>query len=137
MLDPNEEGLWVLPPLAPEAEAPKPGTPPGTGGTQPPGKGPTIDVVPPGHPPGKPTTGDATKPVKKIVVSGSVALESWSDLFRCFVNPAARMNPKKLGLGVEIELVFGDDQNVKADDAAVKGMKEAARQLGLEMDVED
>jgi hypothetical protein len=25
----------------------------------------------------------------------------------------------------------------KADDAAVKGMKEAARQLGLEMDVED
>ena len=89
------------------------------------------------HPPGKPPVDVTARPVKKIVVSGSVPLESWSDLFRCFVNPAARLNPKKLGLGVEIELVFGDDQNVKADDAAVKGMKEAARQLGLEMDVEN
>jgi hypothetical protein len=137
MLDPNEEGLWILPPFSPEAEPQKPGTPPGTGGTQPPGKGPIIDVVPPGHPPGKPPVDVTARPVKKIVVSGSVPLESWSDLFRCFVNPAARLNPKKLGLGVEIELVFGDDQNVKADDAAVKGMKEAARQLGLEMDVEN
>ena len=76
------------------------------------------------------------KPVKKIVISGSVPLESWSDMFRCFVSPAARMNPKKLGLRVEIEVAFADDQKVEADDAAVKGMKEAARQLGLDIDID-
>ena len=77
------------------------------------------------------------KPVKKILISGSVPLESWSDVFRCFVSPAARMNPKRLGLGVEIELTFGDDQTVKPDDASVKGMKEAARQLGLNIQINE
>jgi len=47
------------------------------------------------------------------------------------------MNPKRLGLGVEIELTFGDDQTVKPDDASVKGMKEAARQLGLNIQINE
>jgi len=137
MLDPNEEGLWVLPPFAPESGAQAPGTPTTTGGTPTPGTGPTTGVIPTGHTPAKPTGGEVGKRVKKIVISGSVPLESWSGVFRCFRSPGARMNPKKLGLGVEIEVAFGDDQNVKADDASVKGMKEAARQLGLEIDVQE
>lgn len=137
MLDPNEEGLWILPPFSPEPEPPKPGTPPGTGGTQPPGKGPVIDVPPGGKAPGKPPVDEAAKPVKKIVIKGSVPLESWSDVFRCFVSPAARLNPKKLDLAVEIEAGFSEDRALKPDDVAVKAMKEAARQLGLEIEIED
>jgi hypothetical protein len=79
----------------------------------------------------------AAKPVKKIVIKGSVPLESWSDVFRCFVSPAARLNPKKLELAVEIEAAFNEDRGLKPDDTAVKGMKEAARQLGLDIDVQD
>ena len=47
------------------------------------------------------------------------------------------MNPKKIGLGAEIESAFGDDQKVQADDAAVKGAKEAARKFALETDLRE
>lgn len=135
MLDPNEEGLWVLPPFTPEPGVPITGTPPLTGGAPTAGTEPTIHVTPAGQPPTEPAGEEAAKLVRRIVISGAVPLESWSDVFRCFVSPAARMNPQKLGLGVKIELAFGDDQNVKADDAAVKRMKEAAQQLGLRIDI--
>jgi hypothetical protein len=53
------------------------------------------------------------------------------------VNPGVRLNPKKLKLGVDFELVFDDEQKVKLDEPSIKAMKEAARQLGLDMEVEE
>jgi len=42
---------------------------------------------------------EAGKQVRRIIVKGSVPLDSWSEVFRCFVNPAARMSLKRLRLG--------------------------------------
>lgn len=132
MLDPNEEGLWVLPPFEPESAAP-------TGGVAPtpptPGRPGSSQPIPTPTTPGSPA--GTAKPVKRIVVSGAVPLENWAELFRCFINPAARMNPKKLQLGVGFEVIFDDEQKIKPDDPAVRGMKEAARQLGLKIEIED
>ncbi|MGO8928804.1 MAG: hypothetical protein ACLQU3_18205 [Limisphaerales bacterium] len=63
-------------------------------------------------------------------------IESWAELFRCFVKPSNDLNPKKLKLGVDFELAFDNDQNVSPDSPAIRAMKEAARQLGLEIDVQ-
>lgn len=46
------------------------------------------------------------------------------------------MNLSKLGLGVQFEMVLPDDRPLSADDPAVKTMKEAARQLGLEFEID-
>lgn len=135
-LDPDEEGLWIIPPFSPEAPPttaggvigvgtePKPGTPPPTttgGGT--------------GQQPPEQKPEPVAHPVKKVRVSGSVPIESWHELFRCFVKPSADLKPKRLKLGVEFDLAFDDEQGVGPDNPAIRAMKEAARQLGLDIDV--
>ncbi len=87
-------------------------------------------------------TGTVTKPgakgtVRRFVVRGDVLVENWAELFRCFVGPAARMNLKKLGLGVQFEMVLPDDRRLSENDPALKAMKEAARQLGLTFQIEE
>ena len=47
------------------------------------------------------------------------------------------MRLKKLGLGVRFEMALPDDGAVSEDDAALKAMKEAARQLGLKLQIEE
>jgi hypothetical protein len=59
-------------------------------------------------------------------------VESWTDLFRCFVSPAARMHLNRLRLGIQFELESSLEQPLQEDDAAVKAMKESAQQLGLD-----
>jgi hypothetical protein len=132
-IDPDEEGLWIIPPFSPEA-------PPTTSG------GPAVDAG------GKPTTPTTTSgggtseqppgkgvpvanPVRKIKISGSVPIESWHELFRCFVKPSADLKPKKLKLGMDFELVFDDEQSVSPDSPTIRAMKEAARQLGLDLEI--
>jgi len=46
------------------------------------------------------------------------------------------MNLKKLGLGVQFEMVLPEDRSLSENDPALKAMKEAARQLGLKLEVE-
>ncbi|MEW6297438.1 MAG: hypothetical protein AB1671_06825, partial [Thermodesulfobacteriota bacterium] len=75
--------------------------------------------------------------VRRFVVRGDVPVENWGELFRCFVGPAARMNLKKLGLGVQFEMVLPDDRTLSQNDPALKAMKEAARQLGLTFEVDN
>jgi hypothetical protein len=133
MLDANEEGVWIIPKfeLAPVAPPVPPGeisAPPGTG-------------VPPGEQPAQPGAGTAspTSPVeqiRRIRITGDVPLDSWADVFRSFVSPAARMKLKKMTLGIDFELQCQDDQLLTPDDQSVKGMKESARQLGLDMEEE-
>lgn len=87
-------------------------------------------------------TATVTKPggkgtVRRFVVRGNVPVENWGELFRCFVGPAVRMNLKKLGLGVQFELVLPEDRRLSENDPALKAMKEAARQLGLTFQIEE
>jgi len=62
-----------------------------------------------------------------------VPLESWTDVFRCFVGPAARLGLKNLQLGISFKLVAQDDQPLDPDDPTLKAMREAARQLGIQI----
>lgn len=83
---------------------------------------------------GTPTTAptDAVDSLQSLRISGRVPLESWTELFRCLINPAARLNPKVLRLGIEIKLVARDGQPFDVNDPTLKAMREAAQQLGLE-----
>jgi len=70
-------------------------------------------------------------------VRGEVPVENWGELFRCFVGPAARMNLKKLHLGIHFEMEFSTKQELDSNDTSIKAMKEAARQLGLMFEIEE
>lgn len=134
-LDPTEDGVWIIPPFAPEPTEPPggeetDGTSTGSGGRiaeSPTGAGTTADTVKPAS--GEQTT--AERKVQRFAVRGEVPVESWGELFRCFVGPAVRMNLKQLGLGVQFEMVLPEDAALSENDPALKTMKEAARQLGL------
>ena len=90
-----------------------------------------------------PTTTDEKKPTPKEVqkvlrftVSGSVPVENYADLFRCFINHAMSMHLKiKPNVHFEVEVPNGKQLDV--NDSALKAMQEAARQLGLSFKTEE
>jgi hypothetical protein len=140
-LDPAEEGVWIIPPFKDE---PIPQPDPTFTGDKPgaqPGNKPNAGEGEPQPPifgqPFPPSAGRAGKSIKKIVISGAVPPESWSDLFRSFVSPAARMRLKNLRLGIQFELESPADQPLNEDDPAIKAMKESAQQLALDLDIEE
>jgi hypothetical protein len=139
-LDPSEDGVWIIPAFTPEpAKVP--------GGEQPPLVGAyagelgtargTGAGAPAAETPGGGTVAQhgARSSVRRFVVRGEVPVESWADLFRCFVGPAAQMKLKKLGLGVQFEMVLPEDSPLNENDPAIKAMKEAARQLNLSFEI--
>ena len=136
-MDPTEDGIWIIPPFTPEP-ATRPGREETSGGKGGDG-GPSEDS---GTSSEKTTGGGgvsnepagSTRTVRRLMVRGAVPVESWAELFRCFVSPAVRMNLKKLKLGVQFEMVLPKDGRLNEDDSAIKAMKEAARQLGLTLD---
>ena len=144
-LDPTEEGVWILPPFDPklgialgdEEES-------GTGyGEDEIGVSPGADTatgIGTGEDGGGSTPDQETsdkRMVRRFVVQGEVPVESWAELFRCFVGPAANMHLKELGLGVRFEMALHDDRAMSEDHAALKAMTEAARQLGLKLQIEE
>jgi hypothetical protein len=137
-LDPSEDGVWIIPPFTPEPEKVPGGEETAGAGARESGVGAgTGSGTTPGDSSGTVT---ATKPgakgtVRRFVVRGEVPVENWTDLFSYFVKPAARMNLKKLGLGVQFEMVLPDDRPLGENDPALKAMKEAARQLNLNFEV--
>ena len=144
-LDPTEDGVWIIPPFDPKPETwSQDGTTSGTSvreggpeGGPGPGRGTGTDT---GEDGGGTTSDEemSAKPmVRRFVVQGEVPVESWGELFRCFVGPAARMNLKKLGLAVKFEMTLPDNGALSEDAPALKAMKEAARQLGLKLLIEE
>ncbi|MGH9891292.1 MAG: hypothetical protein ACREA0_04775, partial [bacterium] len=137
--DPSEDGVWIIPPFTPEPTK-TPGTEQavdvddrGTSGVA----GTAVSANAAGTEEG--ASGEkrgAKGTVRRVVVRGDVPVESWGDLFRCFVGPAARMSLKKLHLGVQFEMELPDGRGMSENDPALKAMKEAARQLGLKLDIE-
>lgn len=141
-LDPTEEGLWIIPAFQ-EVEVSTPGAPASQDSEPPRSDSPSGE---PGNSPRGiteedegahgPATGDA-KRVRQFAVKGAVPVESWQDLFRSFVGPAARMKLHRLHLGIEFEGHFGSEGQLGMDDPAIKNMREAAQQLGLHFEANE
>ena len=129
-LDPSEDGVWIIPPFEPEQ--PKTTIDEGTSS----GAGKTTATTSPGTKP-TPTTTEIPprRSVRRFSVRGAVPVENYGELFRCFVGPAARMNLKRLHLGIQFEMEVPEGQELDPNDPALKAMKEAARQLGLTFEV--
>ncbi len=72
--------------------------------------------------------------MRRITIKGDVPAEIWSDVFRAFVGPGARMNLKVLKLGIDFEMETQDSQPLDESDPVLKAIEEAARQLGLPLE---
>ena len=112
---------------------PQAGTATGAVGEDPEGSEPPRGRSPEDQQTEMPGTGGK---VRRVMIRGEVPAESWSELFRCFVNPAVRMNLKKLRLGVGFDMELPEGQELAISDPALKAMKEAARQLGLDLEID-
>lgn len=135
-LDPNEEGVWVIPPF----EAEKKEETSERGGASTSGGPVETAAAGPGDVSGPSekslsTSGEAK--IKRFVVRGAVPVDNYGEIFRCFVGPATKMNLKKLRLGIQFEMETGEGKELDPTDTAIKSMKEAARQLGLDFEVEE
>jgi len=127
-LDPTEEGVWIIPPFTPE-----PAPEVVSSGEIQRGNDTGTEAAPEPAGPGATTK----RTVKRIVIRGAVPIENYTELFRCFVNPAARMNLKNLHLGIDFEMEPAEDQSLDPENATLKAMREAARQLGLYFEMEE
>lgn len=136
ILDPSEEGLWIIPPFEPAPVLTGAGVSAVT-----PTPTLTVDRSAGEQSPGAPTTtreavSTSAKQIKHISISGAVSLDNWAEIFRCFVSPAARMNLKRLRLGIDFELEVPDDQSLDENDSMFKAMRESANQLGLKLETD-
>lgn len=138
-VDPNEDGVWIIPAFEPEQEAV--GV---TGEVSTEGEEVTTGIE------GREVTGvtditgevtarpeDEVQKIRCFKITGSVPVENYSELFRCFVSPAARMNLKKLHLGINFEMETLPDKALDPNDSSLKAMHEAARQLGMKFETEE
>ena len=137
-LDATEDGVWIISPFDPEPttvgdKATDVGVRDGVSSVvEEAGSGSTEgkDGEPDSR---KATATDGT--VHRVVVEGEVPVESWAELFRCFVGPGAQMNLKRLGLGIRFEMIVPENGALSEDDPVLTAMKEAATQLGLAFDI--
>ncbi len=144
-LDPSEAGVWVIPPFDPPPPEPK-RKPDEDDETRPKDQitRPTRDPVKDGKKPDdsirKPDDPDTEKTeprwVRKLDIRGKVSVESWTDLFRCFVNPALNLSLKTLRLGIHFEMEPSDANPLDRNAPQLKSIEESARQLGLKLDIE-
>jgi hypothetical protein len=139
-IDPNEDGVWIIPAFEPEGEEGAKDTGAATTGGEAgfPGAEGREDMGATGVT-GVATTQpeEGTRKIRCFKISGSVPVENYGELFRCFVGPAARMNLKKLNLGIQFEMETLPDKALDPNDPSLKAMKEAARQLGIRFETEE
>ena len=74
--------------------------------------------------------------VRRIVVKGTIPIAKYGDVFRLFAGPANRIQPKRFDVGLHLEIEPADNRSIDQNHPAVKQMREAARQLGLEFEVD-
>jgi hypothetical protein len=126
MLDSNEEGVWIIPPFE---EAAGPAREQATTAA-------AADTAESEQRSGS-ATGTIEKKIKTIRISGDVPVENWADIFRSFVSPAARMDLQELKLGVEFVLIAKPEKPLDPDHPTVKAFVESARQLGLDLKLDE
>ena len=141
-LDASEDGLWIIPPFDPEPAKVHEGekTAVGDDGS---GERPAA-----GSTDSAPATGERsdTSTAKDTGAKGnSAALRrpgcrfQWrtgANFSGASSRPSVRMKLKRLRLGVQFEMVLSEGATLNENDAALKTMKEAARQLGLTLEIE-
>jgi outer membrane protein TolC len=89
-LDRGEEGVWIIPPFAEKPDDTE-GKPTGGGGSSlPPLPNTDKPIRKPGTTGGEEET-PAPPTVRAVAIEGSVALENWTEVFRCFIVPASRL----------------------------------------------
>jgi hypothetical protein len=125
-LNPQEDGYWLLDPsvmLKPAGGGPSPE----------PGPTPPTPIPEPGPGP-EPTPTLATKTYKRVIISGSVPIENYSQLFSSFVNTL-----KNNHLKIEVKFTANNNSTSPLTDNSpiVKSVKESASQLGLEFEAEE
>ncbi len=141
-IDPTEDGVWIIPPFTEETTL---AASTGEEILTPPSLSPSTTGEYSADPtwPSQIRDGGAHPPaptaplVRKVRIEGIVPLDSYGELFRCFVSPAARMNLKHLKLGIRFELEAPDNAPLDPNDATLKAMREAVRQLGLTLEAEE
>ena len=137
-LDATEEGVWIIPPFEPAPPLPSTRAETTTGAGQTYGTRVVESSTLLMRNEGAESKEDAKQPsARQITIRGAVPLDSWPEIFRCFVGPAARMNLKRLNLGIHFELEASPDVPLAADHPSVKAIQEAARQLGLSVEIEE
>lgn len=124
-LDLNEEGMWIIPPFEPVPVEKTARTDDGS-----------TTTARERHEETGEQTSATGRPVRRVVISGAVPLESWADIFRCFINPTRNLTLKKLRLGIHFELEAPDDHPLDDSDPTLAAMRESARQLGLKLEEE-
>lgn len=128
-LDPNEDGVWIIPPFEPVKEEDEEGELKGKRHKD------DDDHEDRDDKERKPCEGEEHQPaVHRVVIKGEVPSESWSDVFRCFIGPAFRMKLAVVKLGISFELETNQDAPLNADDDNLKAMRESAKQLGLHIE---
>lgn len=134
-IDPAEDGLWVIPPFTKEGKLDTTGQKEGgdseleTAGKK---TGPTItDKEGGGGSASDKAAVMVAKQVRRVTIKGDVPMESWADVFRCFVSPAVRLSPRHLRLGIDFEIELSAP--LGEDHGTLKAMREAARQFGLDL----
>lgn len=137
-LDRSEEGVWVIPPFTEQPTEPLVVVG-GGGGQTATATGGTTAITQEGTAGGGnatagTSTGKPPQSIQAMTIAGNVPMESWTDIFRCFVNPASKLGLKSLLLGIDFRLTAPDGQPLPADHPAVKAMREAANQLGLRIE---
>lgn len=78
---------------------------------------------------------EAKKAFKSIEVTGKVALEHYTDLFKYFVGPFT-MNGNKVEITVNFKIASTENSPLDESKPLYKNAKEAAKQLGLKLDEE-
>jgi predicted AAA+ superfamily ATPase len=123
-LDVNDANYWLVDKSLKPAEVPV--TPGGGVGPVPPvspGEGDTPDEAP---------TEKGVREFRSITISGSVALERYSELFNYFITPFA-MNGNKLEIQVSFKIGSTENSPLTESAQLYKNAKEAAKQLGLNL----
>jgi hypothetical protein len=121
MLDPNEDGVWIIPPFE------KVAGPAGEEATT-----ATTDTAEGEQRPGS-ATGTIEEKIKTIRISGDVPFENWPDLFRSFVSPSARMDLQQFKISVDFVLIAKPEKPLDPNHPTIKALIESARQLGLDL----
>ncbi len=122
IINPSEEGVWIIPPFEPEITKTEESLAFG-GSFQTVSPKVTLDVNETPLDPGK----------KKVRVSGNIPIENWKDLFTSFVSPAGR---DQLGINLNIDFEFQAPSGKIIDKTKSEAMKESAAQLGLKYEEE-
>ena len=130
-LDPTEEGVWIIPAFEPEPRREEVTTEGDE--TVSPSERTTTAITPDDT---TTTIEGLPKKVGRFVVRGTIPVENYGELFRCFVGPAVRMELKNLRLGISFEMETYPDKGLDPNDQTLKQMQEAARQLGLRIEIE-